>query len=74
MISPQAVVFITRGSKEIRFEHTERTVVVMKSRLHMYLMLRTGAADVRVSVPAASRLKLWRALKKSGIKVVERAS
>ncbi len=72
MVSPDAIVFITRGPKEIRFEHTERTAVVMRSRLRTDLMLGTGEAEVRIRIPAAARRKLRRALKESGIKVVER--
>ncbi len=74
MVSPDAIVFITRGPKEIRFEHTERTAVVMRSRLRTDLMLGTGEAEVRIRIPAAARRKLRRTLRESGIKVVERAS
>ncbi len=74
MISPDAIAFRTRGHEEIRFEHTERTVTLLRSRLRTYLVLATKAADVRVRVSAAAGRKLRRALKESGIKVVERAS
>jgi hypothetical protein len=73
-ISPDAIVFITRGPEELRFEHTERTVTIMSARLRTYLVLHGKAADVRIRVPVAARRKLRRALQESGVKMAEGTS
>lgn len=74
MISPEAIDFVTQGPEELRFEPTARRATLITSRLRMYLVLDTKAANVRIRVPVATRRKLRRALQESGVKLIERAS
>ena len=73
MISPEAIDFVTQAQRNSALNPAP-TATLITSRLRMYLVLDTKAANVRIRVPVATPRKLRRALQESGVKLIERAS